>query len=493
MIACFPEFYPNELLYSLLARYYDHSGHLTYRGAAADLLENTTHRPNPEFLNRYTDDALHCITRRLSMEEIILQHTMFPAYARFLPTARRQKAFRSLAEMDRDFCNALPMPNNVSGEKRHLRYCPLCAARDRDEYGETYWHRVHQIVGVNVCPEHGYYLIDSTVLINACGSPSLISAERAFCDVSPLRCKNQIEIALAQYTWQVFKAPLDMERDVMTGDFLNSRLEGTRYVSRRGGHRNMVMLEKEFFEFYRGLTRSRITEDWQLQKVFGNVITGITEVSMVAFFLGLSVSDLCQMRLPEKSQTARFDEQVRELHQSGLSYPQIARQMGAAEETVKSAGRGKFCGHDTERRRMSRGGGCRKKDWASYDAQMLPRVQKLITELQGNGNTKPIRITIGAVERLLPLPSRSIDHMPRCKALVKRHVITQEEHWARLIEWAIRTIRENGGTLNWHAISRLTNMRKRYVIACIPYLHDGAMQIIKTLLPALFVEGDSKV
>lgn len=486
MIGFFPNFYPDELVYSLLARYYDHSGYLTYRGVAEDLLDNATLRPNPEFLNRYTGEALGCLTRQKSMEEIILQHTMYPAYARFLLTARRQKAFQSLMKMDRGFCNALPMPNNVSGERRHLRYCPMCVAHDREEYGETYWHRMHQIVGVNVCPEHGCYLIESPILINACGSPSLISAECAIRDVSSLQSNNQTEIALAKYVWQVFDSPINLEENVSAGDFLNSRLEGTRYVSRRGGHRNMVMLDKYFFEFYGALSRSRITEDWQLQKIFSSVITGITEVSMVAFFLGLPVSDLCQMRLPEKTQAERFDEQVRELHQSGLSYPQIARRMDAAEETVKSAGRGTYCGHDSERRRMSRSGGCPKKDWVAYDAQMLPRVQKLITELLGNSDAKPRRVTIGVVERLLPLPSRSLDHMPSCRMLVKQCVITQEEHWARLIEWAIRKIYKDSGTLNWHAISRLTNMRKRYVKDCIPYLLEDAAQIIESIFPEFF-------
>lgn len=34
------------------------------------------------------------------------------------------------------------------------------------KYGETYWHRIHQVPGVNVCPKHKTLLEDSIVEIN---------------------------------------------------------------------------------------------------------------------------------------------------------------------------------------------------------------------------------------------------------------------------------------------------------------------------------------
>ncbi len=35
-----------------------------------------------------------------------------------------------------------------------LKYFPQCVESDRMAYGETYWHRVHQLPGVMVCPHH---------------------------------------------------------------------------------------------------------------------------------------------------------------------------------------------------------------------------------------------------------------------------------------------------------------------------------------------------
>ena len=33
------------------------------------------------------------------------------------------------------------------------------------KYGETYWHRTHQIFGVKVCPIHSVKLIESSITI----------------------------------------------------------------------------------------------------------------------------------------------------------------------------------------------------------------------------------------------------------------------------------------------------------------------------------------
>lgn len=77
MIALFPSFYPDELVYSLLARYYQRSGYIRYIFAAEDLLQAKTSRPDIEFVNLYTPAALQIITGKITMEQVIEKHTMF--------------------------------------------------------------------------------------------------------------------------------------------------------------------------------------------------------------------------------------------------------------------------------------------------------------------------------------------------------------------------------------------------------------------------------
>lgn len=44
-----------------------------------------------------------------------------------------------------------------------FRFCPDCNEEDERNYGEIYWHRIHQTTGVLVCPYHGVPLHNSTV------------------------------------------------------------------------------------------------------------------------------------------------------------------------------------------------------------------------------------------------------------------------------------------------------------------------------------------
>ena len=46
---------------------------------------------------------------------------------------------------------------------KFLRYCPYCVRDDMDVYGETYWHRVHQLPAMLYCTKHNVRLRDSDI------------------------------------------------------------------------------------------------------------------------------------------------------------------------------------------------------------------------------------------------------------------------------------------------------------------------------------------
>lgn len=52
-----------------------------------------------------------------------------------------------------------------SMDARRLRYCPQCFDEDIATYGEPYWHRLHQIPGIAVCPRHGCWLADTEITL----------------------------------------------------------------------------------------------------------------------------------------------------------------------------------------------------------------------------------------------------------------------------------------------------------------------------------------
>ncbi len=74
MIGFMPDFYPDELVYSLLARYYQRSGYLAYRYAAEELFEDPSARQDMYFLPRLTSGARTVLTKGIPIEALIERH-----------------------------------------------------------------------------------------------------------------------------------------------------------------------------------------------------------------------------------------------------------------------------------------------------------------------------------------------------------------------------------------------------------------------------------
>lgn len=427
MITQFPTIYPDELLYSQLARYHVRSGNLAYIFTAEQLFQIKTVRPDVEFLNAYTSEALSIITSTMSLEEIIMKHTMFPYYGRFLKSERRIDAFDSLVNMRTDYRRLLPIPKG--GTVRYLRYCPACVQSDRERFGETYWHRMHQMVGVDVCPTHHCRLIDSSIQTNSTVSPNLIAAEDEVSVVETIFPGKELECRLAEYIAEVFAADIDLELDVCAGKFLHSRLVGTKYLSRRGCQRYIEPLHLDFMDFYKDFPNPRFNQDWQIGKVFSGTRTNIVEICMISMFLGIPACDLSAIKLPEYVPSCKSKES----HTNG---------------------------------------GAKKYDWNAKDIDTLPKVMNAIASVQQHVDQRPVKISVGMVERMLGMPKNGLRNYPLCRAEIMKHKESQEQFWARELEWATQIMLDSVGMVHMTGLMKLTNMRAKNIVASLPYLDD---------------------
>lgn len=470
MITYFPIAYSDELLYSRLARYYVKSGYLAYTYAAEDLFVSKTIRPDMEFVNAYTSDVLEMITKDMSMENVVWKHTMFPYYGRFLPMERRQRAFQALVSMQGNYHNLLPIPNRKNGADRYLRYCPICAEQDRVMYGETYWHRTHQMIGLTACPIHGCYLMNSNIVISGKMPPIFKSAEEVVSVLETAVMASEIEQRIAVYMGEVFQKDVDMRLEVTAGAFLHSRMANTKYRSIRGEQRNIKLFHTDFTDFYRDLTGNWFTELWQIQKVLTGDRINFYEICLLAMFLEVPADDLAHMELPEKSQQQLFDEEVYRLHDKGLKYPEIAARLKASYDTVKAIGEHRY-GTYHKPPKAALKSGVKPRDWQRIDEDTLPLVKDAIQRLQGDGTTRPKRVTVSAIERMLNLSSKSISmHLPKCLTEIRKHEESQEQYWAREVIWAVRQIENRGDTISFRKIRELTNLRRKNLECCLPYI-----------------------
>ncbi|MGI8386586.1 TnsD family transposase [Robertmurraya sp. P23] len=161
----FPTLYEDELLHSVLARYHHYTGNENNKLTMEDLFDSRTacasvilpsnlrklcnRLPTP---NVYTPDSL------------IENHTIFPYYAPFIPEIRYNEL--KLAMIDDIETNSY-MKLGITASRvkipQFLRYCPDCAIEDGFNNGEIYWHRIHQIEGVEICPKHYTFLVNSKI------------------------------------------------------------------------------------------------------------------------------------------------------------------------------------------------------------------------------------------------------------------------------------------------------------------------------------------
>lgn len=483
MIAYLPELYKDELVYSFFSRYFAHM-YPSYTCALEDLLENRHMRADVEYLNRLNQEARHAITKITTLEELVLRHTMFP-YSRFADTSRLTKALHSMAAMEGDVHMLLPQPKgHPAMSTRFIKYCPVCAAEARDAYGEAYWNRKAIMRHTNICTVHKCRLKTTGIEISAKLSPRLYVAEEEIHDMDIEPVGEGLELEFTKYMEEVFSRPICFEKDVPVGEFLRSRLAGTKYMSARGMQMSTSLLADDLVEFYKEFGKTDnadtnlagedvfvpgITQRHQIQHILTGRCTDFYKICQLAFFLGIAADELVSPEVPTMTQTMIFNEQVRELYAQGLGCHRIARQLGCSATTVRNVYKTKVKKpHDYSAARL----GKQKMDWGRLDMDMLPEVQKAIEQIYGSDGKKPKRVTEFAVTKYLGWPNKRLDYLPKCRELVQKYHEEFPVYWAREVIWCYHYLSGimEAGDIKWKNIRDVTNMRKENFIEALPYL-----------------------
>lgn len=190
MIGFFPESYPDELLFSILSRYHRRMGYRDVASTMRDLFGNQMARSSVdlpanlgELVSRLPNGHTYSVAR------LIDRHTLLPFYSPFVPAPRLEQIRADMAGNGGARLHSRLGINTFKGTPRTLKYCPACVVQDRSVFGETYWRRLHQAAGVEVCPIHQEYLVDTRVQIGAWSSREvLIPAEQAI--VTNVACQR---------------------------------------------------------------------------------------------------------------------------------------------------------------------------------------------------------------------------------------------------------------------------------------------------------------
>jgi len=237
MIAYLPEIYPDELVYSWFCRYYIHTGCITNTMAFQELLYSRSNNPSKEFIGHLSTATAELIQQLFVMDDLIINHTMYPQYARFVPLQQKKNA---LYHIGYDFCDAhhlfAILPRAQSD--MWLKYCPLCAQEDRENYGEAYWHRKHQIRNMSICTRHNCLLVNSDISAKSEQSFTLNPAELTVDLQEPRYEDNTSKVAFCEYMAAVFDAPINLKNNIPISAVLYHAMNKTKYMKQSGKSRH---------------------------------------------------------------------------------------------------------------------------------------------------------------------------------------------------------------------------------------------------------------
>ncbi len=352
----FPTSYPDEILYSTFARYCIRSGNVREIHNFEDLFGTRNCVASLELPTHL--DALISnmpVGAKYTAEYLIYKHTLFPFVAAFIPKERAKKIIQTMRNgegaISYNRTGLLSITLN-----RYFRFCTQCFKEDVEIYGEPYWHRLHQVTGVYICPKHKIPLYNSTQLIRAGNRQRFIGASHE-------NCKVDEEIT---YSKDLTKKMLWMAEDVQV--LLNNQFEFKepewfrsqfrvklveKGYARMNNYIHQKRLKQDFINFYGeeylNLVQSPLTmnsKGWLPDLVRKNDRTTYAiRYLLLARFLEVPIVDLFNTKLATNAEGENtidayqelWDQRLIELSQSGLSIRAIADILESSTKTIRKA------------------------------------------------------------------------------------------------------------------------------------------------------------
>jgi Tn7-like transposition protein D/TniQ len=155
--------YPDELLYSVLARQRMRQA-LTANRPMLRLAFGDGSRVASALLQSGLDALQWVGGGSVTPAELLERLTLFPYYAVLHSAARRRAvAAQLLRGRAESVFFSLGLPATSIKRAGQLRLCPDCSRDDQARWGETYWRRAHQLPGVYVCTHHAVPLVETRV------------------------------------------------------------------------------------------------------------------------------------------------------------------------------------------------------------------------------------------------------------------------------------------------------------------------------------------
>ncbi|WP_201864442.1 TnsD family Tn7-like transposition protein [Microvirga soli] len=157
MLVQLPTPYPDELLYSVIARYARYHA-LAFKRVQVALF-GRVEPPRVALPMSLGELATRtAATWGRSADEIAIELTLFPYYGCWAGAKRSGNCLELMRSGRGSAFRSIGATTPSSMPRHDLMFCPECRSIDLSTYRETYWRRCHQLPGVLVCAEHECHL-----------------------------------------------------------------------------------------------------------------------------------------------------------------------------------------------------------------------------------------------------------------------------------------------------------------------------------------------
>lgn len=511
MITFFPTPYPDELLYSIIARYHIRSGNNNAKATLRDLFNSTTVTAVVELPSNINTLISNLpVGTSFKAEELIYNHTMFPYFTAFITEDRAKRIYDyMLSDNGSKIYSELGLSNSYIKLNTYLRFCPECVEEDLKQYGETYWHRIHQVAGLNFCIKHKKLLYISTAAIRLKNRQEYINSMMEICMNMNNKNFKPIEMIGIENTSYVFE---DLKNKSLTigrniDYLLNNKVEFKElnhfrefYIDRLVENKlaagiNSIYQDEllpKFKSFWGEMLLENLNCNFDIDKRHNWVSTitrkhrkGFHPIQHILFmkFLDINIEDIFyskeKFEIKKKNYRPKSEDEIMEKRDRWLElikmYPNESKSFIRYKDMSVYTWLHKYDTEWLNKNSPSKKVGKRKEqliDWNKRDKEILLLVKEAV-EILKITDEKPERITKTLVAKKInkvTLLQRHMERLPRTKEFLQYNIENLEEFQLRRVKWAIKELSKESEIKEWDVILK-AGLSKNFYSKLHPRIH----------------------
>lgn len=497
MIQLFPEPYPDELLYSCIARYHVRVGNIDAKNTLRDLYNKDTITAMIEMTSNLKRLINNVPAKIYTAEKFIKNNTMYSYFTAFMTKEKSLKVYNYLIDDNGSkIYNELGLSNKKIKLNIYLRFCPQCYDEDLKKYGETYWHRMHQVAGLDYCVKHNCKLINSNISIRNKNRQEFVNATLELRNYNVEKMKKEQQNAPLINLEDIKRKSIIIGKDIFY--LMNSFVDHSEdinffrsiYIKKLielglADKRNIFKEELlvKFKSYWGEEFLQYINCDFDIDKTSNWVLTiarkhrkGFHPIQHILFieFLGLNIRDIFEVTMlksdnaAEKHKTEKSTEEKEKYRKKWVElmnmYPTYnkssLRKINHPVYYFLYKYDNEWLKSNSPKKKMKE---INKSiiNWDGRDEYILNKVKNAVKELKNN-TSKPQRITITKIGKMInneALLQKNINRLPKTKNFLESNLESIDAFRKRRMEWAVNELEEKGGYYSKWDVLRKAGMK----------------------------------